>query len=120
MSRSSCRRATSTDQSRITGPQSIDLADTVANVAAIVATVVVIAVASFFTAGTGGAAIIAALASAKVAAAAAIAAAAATIASKQLLKGSAYSGQEMGVDAIVGVVDADRLLRRRRGSAAAC
>ena len=82
------------------------LADTVANIAAIVATVIVIAVASFFTAGTGGAAIIAALASAKVAAAAAIAAAAATIASKKLLKGSAYSGQEMGVDAIVGVVDA--------------
>ncbi len=82
------------------------LADTVANIAAIVATVIVIAVASFFTAGTGGAAIIAALASAKVAAAAAIAAAAATIASKQLLKGKAYSRQEMGVDAIVGVVDA--------------
>jgi hypothetical protein len=83
-----------------------DLADTVANIAAIVATVVVIAVASFFTAGTGGAAIIAALASAKVAAAAAIAAAAATIASKKLLKGSAYGGQEIAVDAIVGVVDA--------------
>lgn len=83
-----------------------ELADTASTVAAIVATVVVIVVASIFTGGTGGAAIIAALASAKVAAAAAAAAAVATIGTKQLLKGSAYSSEEMAVDAVVGVVDA--------------
>lgn len=89
------------------------LADTAATVAAIVATVVVMIAAVVVTVLTGGAAapgigaaIGAALASAKVAAAAALAAAAATIATKQALKGSAYSGQDMAIDAIVGVVDA--------------
>ena len=81
------------------------LADTAATIAGIIATVIVIIVVSIFTAGTGGAAILAALASAKVAAATAIAAAAATIATKQLLKGDAYTGQEMAVDVVVGLID---------------
>jgi hypothetical protein len=81
-------------------------ADTAATIAGIVAVVVVMVVVAIFTAGTGAAAIGAALASAKVAAAGAIAAAAATIATKQLIKGSAYSHEELAVDAITGAVDA--------------
>ncbi|MFM5947711.1 MAG: hypothetical protein ACKOPM_00560, partial [Novosphingobium sp.] len=84
-------------------------ADTAATIAGIVATVVVMVVAviaTVATGGTAGVAIAGALASAQVAAAAALAGAAATIATKYAIKGSAYSQQEMAIDAVVGAIDA--------------
>jgi hypothetical protein len=90
--------------------------DALATAAAVAAAIVVVVVAAVLTPFTGGgsaaagagilAALGGALTSGTVAAAAAVAAATATIVTKQAMLGDAYSGEDMAVDAVVGVVDA--------------
>ena len=90
--------------------------DVLATAAAITAAIVVVVVAALLTPFTGGgsaaagagilAALGGALTSGTVAAAAAVAAATATIVTKQLMLGDAYSGEDMALDVVVGVVDA--------------
>ena len=90
--------------------------DVLATAAAITAAIVVVVVAAILTPFTGGgsaaagagilAALGGALTSGTVAAAAAVAAATATIVTKQLMLGDAYSGEDMAIDMVVGVVDA--------------